>query len=188
MNLVGPVVDPPAARLHQHARERGLVGQPARAVHLDGTVDHIVEHLRREELDRRDLDPRLVAAVDLVRGVERHQAAGLDLGVAVGDPVLDRLLVGERAARRLALERVRAHQLERALHLAEPAHHVVDAPRAEPLLRDQEAGALGAERVRDRHADARVAHLAVRRPALAGVTHDRRSGGRCRRPACRPER
>ena len=117
-------------------------------MHLDGAVDHVVEHARSVELDRGDLDACLVAAVDLVRGVERHQPAGLDLGVAVGDPVLHGLLLGERAAERLALERVGAHQLEGALHLAEPAHHVVDAAGAEALLRDREPLADLAEGVR----------------------------------------
>ncbi len=142
-------------------------------MHLHRAVDHVVQHARRVELDQRDLDARLVALVDLVRGVERHQPARLDLGGRVGDPVLHRLLVGERAAEGLALERVRAHELERALHLAEPAHDVVDATRAEPLLRDPEAVALLAERVLDGDADARVAHLAVRRPAAAAVAHGR---------------
>ena len=77
----------------------------------------------RVELDQRDLDARLVALVDLVRGVERHQPAGLDLGGRVGDPVLDRLLVGERARRTPRARARGVHmQLERALHLAEPAH------------------------------------------------------------------
>ena len=86
--------------------ERRLVGQAAGAVHLDRAVDHVLQRLRGEELDRRDLDARLVAAVDLVRGVERHQPAGLDLDVAVGDPVLHRLLA-RRAARRTPRARAR---------------------------------------------------------------------------------
>src|SRR6476619_8113015 len=77
VDLVGPVVDATAPGEHHHARERRLVGQPAGAVHLHRAVDHVLEHLRREELDRRDLDARLVARVDLVRRVERHQPAGL---------------------------------------------------------------------------------------------------------------
>ena len=119
--------------------ERRLVGEPAGAVHLDRAVDHLVQHARGVELDQRDLDARLVALVELARGVEREQPARLDLGRRVGDPVLDGLLLGERGAADLALERVGAHQLERPLHLAEPAHDVVDPPGSEPLLRDPEA-------------------------------------------------
>ena len=118
-------------------------------MHLDRAVDHLAEHPRREELDQRDLDARLVALVDPLRRLHRHQPAGLDVGGRLGDPVLDRLLLGERAAERLALERAGAHELERALHLPEPAHDVVDPARPEPLLRDPEAVAGLAERVRD---------------------------------------
>ena len=118
-------------------------------MHLDRAVDHLVQHAGRVELEQRHLDARLGALVDLARGVHRQEPARLDLGGRVGDPVLHRLLVGERAAERLALERVGAHQVERALHLPEPAHHVVDPPRAEPLLREPERLAALAERVRD---------------------------------------
>ena len=87
-------------------------------MHLHCPVDHAREDVRRVELDQRDLDARIPFLVDLVRGVERQQAASLDLGGRVGDPVLHGLLLGERPAERLALERACAHQLERALHLS----------------------------------------------------------------------
>src|SRR5215213_9601972 len=103
VHLVRPVVDPAGARLHRHPRERRLVGEAARAVNLDRAVDHRVQDAGGVELDDRDLDARFVAGVDLVRGVERHEPARLDLGGAVGDPVLDGLLLGERRAERLAL-------------------------------------------------------------------------------------
>src|SRR4051794_33012302 len=92
VDLVRTVVDPAAARHHQHVRERRLVGEPARSVHLHRPVDDVVQHLRRVELDRRDLDPRVPSLVDLVRRIERHQPACLNLDVAVRDPVLHRLL------------------------------------------------------------------------------------------------
>src|SRR5581483_180758 len=96
--------------------------------------------------------------------------------------VLHGLLVGQPAAEHLAVERPPAEQVEGALHLAEPAHHVVDAARAEPLLRDPEAVARLAERVLDGDPDAVVGDLAVRRPAAAAVAEhgdrrDRQPGG-----------
>ena len=57
------------------SRERRLVGQSARAVHLDRAVDHVVERLRRVELEQRHLDARLRALVDLARR-RRASAAG----------------------------------------------------------------------------------------------------------------
>ena len=76
---------------------------------------------------------------DLVRGVQRQKARCLDFGYRIGDPVLYRLLFRECAAKCPAAERALAHELEGALHLAEPAHAVMNAPRAQPLLCDQEA-------------------------------------------------
>src|SRR5207247_4996902 len=104
------------------------------------------------------------------RRLERQEAAGLDLGRGVRDPVLDRLLLGEHASKDLARERAVAHEVEGALHLPEPTHDVMDAAGAEPLLRDAEAVPRSAERVRDRHADVREPHLAVGVVAAAAVT------------------
>src|SRR3990172_9168060 len=89
-------------------RPRYSKRQPSPSVHLHRPVDHVVQHPRRVELHHRDLDPRLVSLVDLVGGVEGHEAAGLDLRRRVGDPVLDGLLFRERAAERLALQCVGA--------------------------------------------------------------------------------
>src|SRR5256884_3880199 len=77
VHLVRPVVDPAGAGLHQHAGERRLVGQAARPVYLACAVDDVVQDPRGEELDRGHLDACLVAGVDLVRGVEGHEPAGL---------------------------------------------------------------------------------------------------------------
>jgi hypothetical protein len=66
-------------------------------VNLQRSVEHLAEHARGEELDQRDLDTRLVALVELLRSLQRHQPAGLDAGGRLGDPVLDRLLLGQRS-------------------------------------------------------------------------------------------
>jgi hypothetical protein len=44
-----------------------------------------VQHFRADDLDQSDLDTRLFAAVELVRGTEREQPARLDLGERVED-------------------------------------------------------------------------------------------------------
>src|SRR5439155_685961 len=146
---------------------------PERLNHNGGAIDHFVQHARGIELHERDLDPRLVARVEAVRGLERQEPAGLDLGGGVRDPVLDRLLLGEHAPEDLARERAVAHEVEGALHLPEPSHHVMDAAGTKPLLRDTEAVSGLAERVRDRHADVREPHLAVGVVAAAAVTEGR---------------
>src|SRR5207249_50871 len=80
VDLVGAVVDARVARLAVHELERRVGRDPERAVHLDGAVDHVVEHARAPELDERDLDARLAAPVHGTGGVQRHQTRRLDLG------------------------------------------------------------------------------------------------------------
>ena len=147
------------------------------------------EHPRGVELEQRDLDARLRALVDLPRGVHRQQAAGLDLGRRVGDPVLHRLLLGERPAERLPLVRVRGTSARtRAASARASASRGGSAPGPSRFCASRNAVPLAAERVRDGHPHARVPHLAVRAPAAARVPHHRDRRGRPRRRACRPGR
>ena len=146
---------------------------------LERAVDHVVQHLRAVELDQRDLLPRRRRAlgVHLPRRVQRHQPRRVHLRRRVGDPVLDRLLVGQQRAVRVARLRALAQHVERPARDAEPAHAVVDAARAEPLLGDQEAGAARAEQRVLGHAhvlvdDLRVAAVAAE--VLVRVLHRRR--------------
>src|SRR6266542_3303406 len=166
VDLVGPIVDPGRALVRPPPRERRLVGHPKRAQRLDGAVEHALERAGDAELDERDLLARRLGAlvVDLPGRVQHHEARRVDLGAALRDPLLHDLLGAERLARRqLAGDGVAAHDAEGALADPDPAHAVVDAPGPEPLLRDDEPGALLAEEVRGRDAAARVAHLAVAR-------------------------
>ena len=59
------------------------------------------------------------------------------------------------------VDRALDHQVERAPHLADRVHAVVDAARAEAVLRGLVAGAGAAELVLDRHAHVVVDDLAV---------------------------
>src|SRR4029453_18459605 len=69
----------------------------------------------------------------------------------VGDPVLDGLLLAQHATLRAAVGRALAEHVEGAPRDAEPTHAVMDPPRAEAVLGDEEARAglaeerLGAE-------------------------------------------
>src|SRR5215211_7692970 len=55
VHLVRPVGDPQPAALAPHRRERNVVGHPESAVHLHRAVEHLLVHLRRHDLDHRDL-------------------------------------------------------------------------------------------------------------------------------------
>ena len=83
--------------------------------------------------------------------MQRHQARGLHLGGRVGDPVLDRLLLGQLGPERLPLQRPLAEHVEGPLRLSEPAHAVVDAARAEADLGDLEALAAASDQVLPGH-------------------------------------
>ncbi len=138
---------------------------------LDGAVDHVVEHLRTPELDDPDLDAgiavvlaRGVQLVHLPRGLQREQTRRLHLGIALRDPVLHHLLLGQDAAVRVAGEGSLAEQVERTPALSEPAHRVMDATRPEALLREREALAdavLATDDVLERHAHVVVDDLRV---------------------------
>src|SRR5208282_3374493 len=93
----------------------------------------------------------LVAGVDLRRRAESQLPRGLNLGRGIRDPVLDGLLLGQRAAERTPRERPLAHQLEGALRLPEPSHAMVDASGPEALLRNLERLSPRSEQVRERH-------------------------------------
>src|SRR5438309_1968547 len=77
--------------------------------------------------------------------------SSLDLGPGIGDPVLDRLLVGQPLVADLALDGPLAEHPESPVGLAYPAHAVVDPAWAEPHLRDREAFAALAEEVAGGH-------------------------------------
>ena len=119
---------------------------------------------------------RRALGVHLPGRVQRHQPCRLHLRGGVCDPVLHRLLVGQQGAVRVARQRALAQHVERAPRDPEPAHAVVDPPRAEPLLGDQEAGTARAEQRVQRHVNVLVDDLgvtAVRPVALGRVLHRR---------------
>src|SRR4051795_3156917 len=149
VDLVRAVVEAGGARVAVHRLEREVGRVAERAVDLQRAVDDVVHDPRAEELDERDVLPRGRRAlrVHLPRGVQRHQPRRLHLRGRVRDPVLDRLLVGERAAARLGVERALAEHVDRAPRDAEPAHAVVDAARPEALLSEEEAAPVFAQDV-----------------------------------------
>ena len=114
-------------------------------MHLDGALHDVVQHLRGEDLDRGDVVADLAVVlvlVDLPRHVQHEEPELRELGVGVGDVVLDGLLVGQHAALGLARQGPLAHHVERLLAHPDGAHGVVDATAAEPGLGDGEGLAL----------------------------------------------
>jgi hypothetical protein len=88
-------------------------------------------------------------------------ARGRQLAGGVGEHPLDRLVLGERAPRRMALERPRLRELERALRGAEAPRGDHEPLVAEPVLGELHAEADPAEDGVRPHADVREADLGV---------------------------
>src|SRR5688500_19108831 len=86
-----------------------------------------------------------VAGLLEARGAPDERAGGLDLGLHVGQLVLDRLEAGDRAAERVALLGVGGRELERGLGDADRLGGDADAPAVERPQRDAHAVAGLAE-------------------------------------------
>src|SRR6185369_1870440 len=153
VDLVWPVGDAQRPCGLVHLRQRKVARHAGAAPDLDRAVDDAMVRSRHEDLDRRDVGARVAAVFHLLGAMQRHQARGLDVDVAVGDEALHELLRFELAAVDLAHHRALDHEVECAPHLADRIHAVVDAPGAEAILRGLVAGAGAAERVAERHAD-----------------------------------
>ena len=148
-----------------------------------------LQHARGVELDQRDLDARLVALVEPVRRLQRHQPARLDLGRRLRDPVLHRLLVGERARRTpCARARTSTSARRRAASGRASASRGGSGPgpRRFCAIRKPSPGSPSVFATGTRTSG--EARLAVRRPAVALVSHHRDLAARARSPACRSGR
>src|SRR5580704_124268 len=162
VDLVGAVGQAERAGTEVHLGQGQVARDTGRPPDLDGPVDDAAVGRRNEDLDRTDLGARLrVALVHLLRGVDRHQASGLEVHVTVGDEALHELLVLEEATVHLAGQQALDHQVEGTPHLAHGIHAVEDPAGAEAVLRRPVAVADLAEQVRRRDADLVVPHLAV---------------------------
>ena len=103
----------------------------------------------------------------LPRRFHDHQPRGVQVDLGVGDHPLNRLMLGELLAERIALFRARDGDLERALRDAEPAHAVREPRGREADLRHAEAVADFAEDRGVGNADVRVFDLAMSAEAVA---------------------
>src|SRR5205085_8178676 len=176
VHLVGSVVDASAALVRPPERERRFVRETERSQRLDRAVEHPLQRARDGELDDRDVVTGLGGAflLDRPSRAQHHQARAVDLRAAFGDPLLHELARTEQVSwRELARRGALAKNFESALADADPAHAMVDAPRAEPCLRQLEPRSFLAEQVRKRHARAVVPDFAVALVIGATMAHHR---------------
>ena len=137
---------------------------------------------RDEDLDGGDFGACLgITLVDLLGGVDGHEAGRLQVHVTVGDEALHELLVLEQPAVDLAREDALDHEVEGPPHLADRVHAVEDPPGTEPVLGGAVPVADLAQHVLRRHPDVVVTDLAVVRGLAApdpDAPHDGDAGGR----------
>src|SRR5262249_42594115 len=164
MHFIGAVVNASESRLPVHSLERCVWSQSFGAEHLDGPVDCVVQHRGPDDFDYTDFYSRGIALVELMGGVERQQAARLNLSGSVENHILDRLLLRERRSERHAIIGAVTHKVERPLCLAQPAHAMEDAAWAKPLLGDHEPVSSAAQQVFGGHANVVIYDLAMAAP------------------------
>ena len=167
VDLVGAVGEARPTGVQEHVGERRVLGVAERAVHLDRAVDDAVERVRDEVLRHRHLALEVFLAIDLVRRVQHHELALVELDRRLGDHPLDALLLREQRAVREAVERAVDHHVERDLGLRDPAHAVREPGRAEAVLAEQVALPAAAEHLVVVHAEVFDADLGV----AAGTVH-----------------
>ena len=171
MHLVRTIGQPQRADARPHVRERRVLADACAAERLNGIVDDLQRHLRRLDLDHRDLGLGFLVAdpVHHVGGLEAQKARAIDLDPRLGNALFPDAVLGDALAEGDAAVHSLYHQLERLLRRADGAHAMVDAARPEAALRDLEPAALAQEDAARRHTHLVEAnfHVAVRRVVVA---------------------
>src|SRR5581483_6470365 len=131
LDLGRSLADQEQRRVAVEALDLVLLRVAVAAVDAEGLLDDLLARLRGEELRHPRLEVGALARVLHARRLEREHPRRLDLRRHVGELELDRLVLGDRLAERLALLAVAERQLERALGDADAAGGDVDAPDLE---------------------------------------------------------
>ena len=123
------------------ALRRELLGVAVAAEDLDRLAGLAAGDRGGEELGLRALDAVRAAGLLQPRGAPHERAGGLDLGLHVGQLLLDRAQPGDRAAERVALLRVARGEVERGLRDADGLRGDPDPAAVERAQRDAHAAA-----------------------------------------------
>src|SRR5690606_18491285 len=135
MDFRRPFDDAIGARDPRHVLERQLLAHAHAAKQLDGAVDDAADHLRALHFHHRAVEPDVaVAAVDTAGEPVDGKPHGLHLLIAVGDPELYGLAVGELAAEGRARVGLLDHHGEAAPRQAQTAGGDFGAADAQTAL------------------------------------------------------
>src|SRR5579864_401925 len=129
----------------EEPRDCGLLHETVAAVDVQRGICHPVREEAGVELGLRRREAEILALILEPRGAVDELAAGLDLGRHVGERELHRLEARDRPAELLALLRVGAREVVRALREADAHRRDRDAAAVEDLHELVEALAARAE-------------------------------------------
>src|SRR6185437_4978630 len=139
LDLGRPLADQQQRRVAIDALDLVLLGVAVATVDAQALLGAEAARLRGEQLRHAGLHVRALAGVLHRCGTAHEQPRGVDLGGHVGELELDRLVLGDRLAERLALLGVFHGQLERALGEPHAARRDVDPAEVERVHHLHEA-------------------------------------------------
>src|SRR4051812_13124686 len=145
LDLARALVDLGHLRVAVVALGREFLRVAVAAEHLDRLARPLARDAAREQLRLRALDRVRVARLLQARRAPDERAGGLDLGLHVGELLLDRLEAADRPAERVAVLRVGGRDVERGLRDADRLRGDADPPGVERAQRDPHPGARLAE-------------------------------------------
>src|SRR5437588_7581916 len=101
MDLVRSIDQVKCAAMRPHRGQREIVANASTTEDLDGTIDDIGEHGRRDDLNHCDffLGSFFAQRIDHPCRFEGQEAGLFDLQLRLGDPVLDDALLCQRPAK-----------------------------------------------------------------------------------------
>jgi hypothetical protein len=107
------------------------------AVNLYCAVDDLPQTVRHEVLGHRYFRSERQTVLDLVRSMEHHQFALVQLHRRIGDQPLDSLLLRQQRSVRETIQRAINHHVEGSLCLADPAHAMCQTCRPQSILAEK---------------------------------------------------
>src|SRR5215216_3301968 len=172
--FVRSIIDPRRPLVPVPVRQQRRVGQSERAVHLNRTIQNLLQNAGNEKFDQRDIFSRSRRAlvIDRPRGLQDQQARRVDFRTTLRNPLLHVLPASQHhSGRYLPARGVTAHQLKRPLADTDPTHAVMNSSWSKPLLRDLKTLAFLAEQVALRHATVFVPDFGVTGIIASLVAH-----------------
>src|SRR5262249_25695144 len=121
VDLRGAVEDAEDARVAVEPLDRQILAVSHAAENLHGAVRDPPEHFGGVDFHHRDALARVLAPIDLGRRMEKEEPRRIDLDGAVGEELLNELVLTDRLAELTTLARVVRHRVEDARRLANGA-------------------------------------------------------------------